>query len=82
MKVKSSYIDSTSIDLRLLVKIQVYLPAINGHVPPQMVRAVSSFMEFCYLIHHSVIDEDGLVAIDAAVARFHHEREIFNVRCH
>jgi hypothetical protein len=44
-----------------------------------MVQAVSSFMEFRYLVRRSLIDEDDLVAIDAAVARFHHEREIFNV---
>ena len=39
--------------------------------PPQMVQALSSFMEFCYLVQRSVLDEDDLVAIDAAVADFH-----------
>jgi hypothetical protein len=55
----------------------VYLPAIAGHVPSPVVKAVADIIEFCYLVHRSVIDEDTLVSIDAAVARFHAHREIF-----
>jgi hypothetical protein len=55
----------------------VYLPAIAGYVPPQMLRAISSFMEFCYLIRRSVLDDDDLDAIDHALAKFHQERTIF-----
>jgi hypothetical protein len=57
---------------------QVYLPAIAGHVPAQMVRAISSFMEFCYLVRHNVITEDDILTIDNAVAKFHIERNIFD----
>ncbi|KAF5329901.1 hypothetical protein D9758_018701 [Tetrapyrgos nigripes] len=57
--------------------MKIFLPAIVGHVPPQMVRAVADFMEFCYLVRRSVIDEDALNAIDDAVSRFHRNREIF-----
>ncbi|KAF8170468.1 hypothetical protein K438DRAFT_1853988 [Mycena galopus ATCC 62051] len=57
--------------------MKVYLPAIAGHVPSTVVRAVADIIEFCYLVRRSVIDEDTLVAIDAAVARFHDHREIF-----
>lgn len=42
-----------------------------------MVRALAAFMEFCYHVRRSVIDEDDLVKIDGYVAMFHHEREIF-----
>ena len=55
----------------------MYLPAIVGHVPPQMVRAIAAFMEFSYLVRRSQLDEDTLDQIDTAVARFHQEREIF-----
>ena len=58
---------------------KVFLPAIAGHVPPQMVRAISAFMEFCYLVRRSQIDEDTLLEIDTAVDRFRQEREIFKV---
>ncbi|KAJ7932345.1 hypothetical protein B0H13DRAFT_2518823 [Mycena leptocephala] len=57
--------------------MKVYLPAIAGHVPSPVVKAVADIIEFCYLVRRSVIDEDTLVSIDAAVARFHAHREIF-----
>jgi hypothetical protein len=56
---------------------QVYLPAIAGYVPPQMLRPISSFMEFCYLVRRSVLDEDDIDEINHAITRFHQEREIF-----
>jgi hypothetical protein len=55
----------------------VFLPAIVGHVPPQMVRAIAAFMEFCYLVWRSQLDEDTLHQIDVAIACFHQEYEIF-----
>ena len=57
--------------------VQVYLPAITGHIPDEMVKAIRAFLEFCYLVRRSVISEDTLEAIDDALARFHHHREIF-----
>ncbi|KAF8801773.1 hypothetical protein BYT27DRAFT_7226673 [Phlegmacium glaucopus] len=63
-------------DSKALMK--VYLPAIAGHVPPQMVRVVSSLMEFCYLVRRNVINEDDILAINNAVAKFHVERSIFD----
>ncbi|KAK7461730.1 hypothetical protein VKT23_008159 [Stygiomarasmius scandens] len=57
--------------------MKVYLPAIVGHVPPQMVQAIADFMEFCYLVRRNVIDEDTLQEIDNSVTRFHQNREIF-----
>ncbi|THH14772.1 hypothetical protein EW146_g5607 [Bondarzewia mesenterica] len=65
----------TGDDLKVLMK--VYLPAIVGHVPPEMVRAMSAFMEFCYLVRHAVINEATLDAIDDMLARFHASRVIF-----
>ncbi|KAF7350244.1 hypothetical protein MVEN_01327900 [Mycena venus] len=52
----------TGDDSKALMK--VYLPAMEGYVPPQMLRAFSAFLEFFYLV-------------DAALARYHHERTIF-----
>jgi hypothetical protein len=43
-----------------------------------MVRAISSFMGFCYLVRRSILDDDDLEAIDAAVADFHRDRVAFN----
>lgn len=57
--------------------MKVYLPAISGHVPSSMVCALSAFLDFCYLVRRSVLDETSLAAIDEALARFHHHRVIF-----
>jgi len=38
-----------------------------------MVRALSAFLDFCYLVQWSVLNEATLDAIDAAIARFHQE---------
>ena len=35
-------------------------------------------MEFCYLVRRSVLDEDDLVAIDAAIADFHQDHVAFD----
>ena len=43
-----------------------------------MLRALSAFMEFCYIVRCSVITEDDLQLIDEAIAKFHHERTIFD----
>ncbi|GLB39957.1 hypothetical protein LshimejAT787_0704670 [Lyophyllum shimeji] len=65
----------TGDDSKALMK--VYLPAIAGHVPGQIVRTISAFLEVCYLVRRSDITEDTLEAIDTALARFHLERQIF-----
>ncbi|KAJ7159107.1 hypothetical protein C8R43DRAFT_1124740 [Mycena crocata] len=57
--------------------MKVYLPAIAGHVPSPVVKAVADIIEFCYLVRRSVIDEDTLASIEATIARFHAHREIF-----
>ena len=56
---------------------EVYLPAIAGHVPPGMVHTLSAFLEFCYLVWRSVLNEATLDAINAAIDRFHQERTVF-----
>ena len=42
-----------------------------------MVRALSTFLEFCYLVRCLVIDEDMLSAIDDALEHFHHDHIVF-----
>ncbi|KIL58389.1 hypothetical protein M378DRAFT_86568 [Amanita muscaria Koide BX008] len=65
----------TGNDSKALMK--VYLPAIIGYVPQKMVRAIASFMEFCYIVRQSVIDENDLDKLDEYLAKFHKYREVF-----
>jgi hypothetical protein len=62
---------------RLTTIFQVYLPAISGHVPHQMVRCLAAFLEFCYLVRRNSITETTLEQISAALANFHQQRAIF-----
>ncbi|KAI0739826.1 hypothetical protein C8Q80DRAFT_1222090 [Daedaleopsis nitida] len=57
--------------------MKVYLPAIAGHLPPQMVRAISAFFDFCYLVRRDTIDEETVTQIDDALTRFHGKHQIF-----
>ncbi|KAG1837337.1 hypothetical protein DFJ58DRAFT_846544 [Suillus subalutaceus] len=62
-------------DLKVLMK--VYLPAIEGHVPMDVVRTFRAFLEFCYLVWRNIIMESTLVQIQDALNQFHHYRKIF-----
>ncbi|KAG1895801.1 uncharacterized protein F5891DRAFT_1130500 [Suillus fuscotomentosus] len=62
-------------DSKALMK--VYLPAIEGHVPTDIVHAFCALLEFCYLVCRNIITEDVLVEIEDALSWFHHYREIF-----
>lgn len=42
-----------------------------------MVHVLSAFMDFCYLARHSTLDEDTLIAMQDALARYHIHRVIF-----
>ena len=55
----------------------MFIPAIAGHVPSDMVRAISTFIEFCYLVRCSVISEDTLASLEVLLASFHQYREVF-----
>ncbi|KAI0644829.1 hypothetical protein C8Q79DRAFT_911798 [Trametes meyenii] len=65
----------TGDDSKALMK--VYLPAIDGLVPEEMVHAVRSFLEFCYLVRRDVQTEDTVKQIEAALTDFNQHREIF-----
>ncbi|KAJ7263262.1 hypothetical protein B0H12DRAFT_1012364, partial [Mycena haematopus] len=57
---------------------QVYIAAITGHVPRQMVKCMASFMDFCYLApRRNALNADSLDDLKAALARFHTHRDIF-----
>ncbi|KAJ6468111.1 hypothetical protein C8R47DRAFT_1302846 [Mycena vitilis] len=65
----------TGDDSKALMK--VYIAAIAGHVPPEMVKCVAAFMDFCYLARRNALNTDGLHELKVALARFHFHREIF-----
>ena len=56
---------------------QVYLPAIEGYAPDEMMKALWSFLEFCYIAHHNVHDMQSLKELEDALQHYHHHRKIF-----
>ncbi|KAJ7106760.1 hypothetical protein C8R44DRAFT_545237, partial [Mycena epipterygia] len=59
----------TGDDSKALMK--VYLAAIAGHVPPQMVKSMAAFMDFCYLARQNSLNSDALDHLQEALDRFH-----------
>jgi len=56
---------------------QVYLAAIAGHVPSEMVKCLATFLDFCYIVRRNAITGDDLIELKHILKRFHAHREIF-----
>ena len=56
---------------------QVYLPALVGHLPDEVIKAFCAFMDFCYLVRRSILNDDSLMEIERALERFYGARQIF-----
>ncbi|KAG2153850.1 hypothetical protein DEU56DRAFT_868451 [Suillus clintonianus] len=67
----------TGDDSKALMK--VFLPAIEGHVPEDMVCTFRALLEFCYLVRCNIITEDTLNQVQAALRRFHQYRKVFDI---
>ncbi|KAG1808758.1 hypothetical protein EV424DRAFT_1543334 [Suillus variegatus] len=67
----------TGDDSKALMK--VYIPAIKGHVPRDVIRAFSAFLDFCYIVRRDTLTEDDLTQLQDALNRFHQYREIFKM---
>ncbi|KAG1737731.1 hypothetical protein EDB19DRAFT_1895740 [Suillus lakei] len=60
----------TSNDSKALMK--VYLPAIEGHVPQDIIQCFQAFLEFCYIVRQDIIAEDTLLQLSDCLGHFHH----------
>ncbi|KAI6045356.1 hypothetical protein EDC04DRAFT_2865429 [Pisolithus marmoratus] len=56
----------------------VYIAAIEGYVPEEIILTFSSFLKFCYLVHRNVITEPTLIAIKDTLTSFHSHCGIFH----
>ncbi|KAF4578381.1 hypothetical protein EYR36_000188 [Pleurotus pulmonarius] len=65
----------TGDDSKALMK--VYLPALAGFIPPEMMRALRSFLDFCYLVQRPSFTPATLDAVQKALQSFHQAREVF-----
>jgi hypothetical protein len=65
----------TGDDSKALMK--VYIPAIVGYVPEEIVKCLSALLDASYIARRQDIDCDALDALDAALDKFRTLREIF-----
>jgi len=61
----------------LLYHSKVYIAAIEGYVPAEIICTFRAFLEFCYLVRQHIISEKALADIEDTLEQFHTWREIF-----
>jgi len=57
--------------------MKVFIPAIEGHVPPGIMRTISAFLDFCYYVRRNSLNESALESLQDALECFHDHRRIF-----
>ncbi|KAK0460894.1 uncharacterized protein EV420DRAFT_1619442 [Desarmillaria tabescens] len=57
--------------------LKVYLPAVADYLPEEMMQCLASFLDFCYLVCRTDFNEDTILEVESAMARFHYYRQVF-----
>ncbi|KAJ3551631.1 hypothetical protein NM688_g4593 [Phlebia brevispora] len=67
----------TGDDSKGLMKARDPTLPLCGFVPDDMLRAISTFMEFCYLVRRSVLTDSIIKRIEECIQDYHYYRESF-----
>ncbi|KAJ3791804.1 hypothetical protein GGU11DRAFT_823819 [Lentinula aff. detonsa] len=65
----------TGDDSKALMKI--FLPAVSEYLPLEIMQCLAAFLDFCYLVRRSDINEHTVQEVQAAIDRFHLYRNQF-----
>ncbi|KAF8431821.1 hypothetical protein L210DRAFT_3614448 [Boletus edulis BED1] len=65
----------TGDDSKALMK--VYIAAIEGYVPAEIVQTLRALLDFCYLIRRHIISAKALQEIEDALAQFYNYQQVF-----
>ena len=57
----------------------MYVPAIIGYVPDEVVRCLAAFLDACYIARRQEISSEALDAFNIALDSFHQLREVFRI---
>lgn len=57
----------------------MYVPAIVGYVPDEVVRCLTAFLDACYIARRQDINSEALDALDVALNNFRQLREVFRI---
>jgi hypothetical protein len=58
--------------------MKVYLPALQGHLPADVISTFCALLEFYYIAQCDVITEDDINELQGAITQFHEYREVFS----
>jgi len=61
--------------------LNLYLPALQGHLPANVIRAFRALLEFYYLVRWDTITEDDLDEVQGAISHFPTFQELFAPVC-
>lgn len=64
-------------NMLLTQPVQVFLPALTGYVPDEMIQCLTAFLDFAFLARRSSHTMQTLDAMDVALAKFCDLREAF-----
>ena len=51
---------------------------IQAFVPPEVVKMIAAFLEFCYIARRNIITNNSLEQLSVALHKFHQSRQIFS----
>ena len=57
--------------------LKLYVPAIDGIVPQDMVRSIVALLDFCYLVRRDVHTPATILRVKKHLEKFQKYREIF-----
>jgi len=57
----------------------VYVPAIAGHVPDEIVMCLTAFLDACYIARRQDIDSLALGDLDNTLCKFRELRKVFQI---
>ncbi|KAF9787417.1 hypothetical protein BJ322DRAFT_1187539, partial [Thelephora terrestris] len=57
--------------------MKVFVTSLEGFVAVDITKALTAFLEFCYIARLDTVTETSLHALDDALRKFHHYRKIF-----
>ncbi|KAJ7473215.1 hypothetical protein FB451DRAFT_290240 [Mycena latifolia] len=70
-------LQNSRLGLTHVALMKIYLGAVAGYLPSDMITSLSAFMDLCYLVRRNAISAPDLTRIQNALERFHHFRKIF-----
>lgn len=71
------FVLSLELSTHLDIQFQVWMSAVEGFVPRDVIRCFNAYLDFCYIARASVFTQSALDRLDEALERFRKYRQVF-----